>query len=119
MLRLGLWAMLGATLAMPAFSQNSDFGVSVPVTVSGGAMYTGRLQLGYPGSSPFTAGFQAILYPTVRLGKHWFAYSALDFRLAPYLYYDAYENEHEWYVQAIQAFVGYQIQKEKTSVVFK
>src|SRR5580658_3140409 len=118
-LRQVLWAVLYAALAMPVLSQNSDFGVSVPVTVSGGAMYTGRLQLGDPGSSPFTAGFQAMLYPTLRLGKHWFAYSALDFRLAPYLYYDAYDADHEWYIQAIQAFVGYQIQKEKTSVVFK
>jgi hypothetical protein len=119
MLRPVLWAVLYAALAMPAHSQDSDFGVSVPVTISGGAMYTGRLQLGEPGNSPFTTGFQAMLYPTLRLGKHWFAYSALDFRLAPYLYYDAYENEREWYIQAIQAYVGYQIHKEKTSVVFK
>ena len=114
---------LYAALAAPGQSQDSDFGVSVPVTVSGGAMYTGRLQLAEWGNSPsnlpFAAGFQAILYPTIKLGKHWFAYSALDFRLAPYLYYDAYEDEREWYIQAIQAFVGYQIQKEKTSVVFK
>jgi hypothetical protein len=118
-LRQVLWAVLYAALAMPAHSQDSNFGISVPVTVSGGAMYTGRLQLAEPGNSPFTAGFQAMLYPTLRLGKHWFAYSALDFRLAPYLYYDAYDADHEWYIQAIQAFVGYQIQKEKTSVVFK
>src|SRR5580658_8529095 len=118
-LRQVLWAVLYAALALSAQSQDSNFGISVPVTVSGGAMYTGRLQLAEPGNSPFTAGFQAMLYPTLRLGKHWFAYSALDFRLAPYLYYDAYDADHEWYVQAIQAFVGYQIQKEKTSVVFK
>jgi hypothetical protein len=118
-----LWAVLYAALAMPAHSQDSDFGVSVPVTVSGGAMYTGRLQLeqwgNSPTYSPFTGGLQVMLYPTLRLGKHWFAYSALDFRLAPYLYYDAYEDQREWYIQAIQAYVGYQIHGEKTSVVFK
>src|ERR1700733_10059171 len=118
-LRQVLWAVLYAVLAMPAHSQDSNFGISLPVTVSGGAMYTGRLQLADPGNSPFTAGFQAMLYPTLRLGSHWFAYAALDFRLTPYLYYDAYDADHEWYVQAIQAFVGYQIQREKTSVVFK
>jgi hypothetical protein len=112
-------AALYAALAAPAQSQDSNFGISMPVTLSGGAMYTGRLSLADPGSSPFTAGFQALLYPTLRLGTHWFAYSALQFRLAPYLYYDAYEPDHEWYIQPIQAFIGYQIQKEKTSVVFK
>ncbi len=122
------WAMFCGALAMPvqsqdSGSQDSNFGFSLPVTVSGGAMYTGRLQLpawgNSPGNSPFTAGFQAMLYPTLRLGSHWFAYSALDFRLAPYLYYDAFEDEHEWYVQAIQAYLGYQIHDEKTSFVVK
>jgi hypothetical protein len=118
-LRGALWALLLAALALPAQTQDSDFGISMPVTLSGGAMYTGRLQLAEPGNSPFTAGFQAMLYPTLRLGKHWFAYSAMQFRLSPYLYYDAYDSDHEWYVQPIQAFLGYQIQTEKTSVVFK
>jgi hypothetical protein len=104
-------------------SQDSNFGSSMPVTLSAGAMYTVRLQSeqwgNWSSSSPFTTGFQLMLYPTLRLGKHWFAYSALDFRLAPYLYYDAYDPQHEWYIQAAQAYVGYQIHGEKTSVVFK
>jgi hypothetical protein len=119
MLRRALWIAVYVPLAVPALPQDSTFGISVPVTVSGGAMYTDRLQLAEPDQSPFSAGFQAMLYPTVRLGSHWFAYSAMQFRLSPYLYYDAYDPEHEWYVQAIQAFVGYQIHGEKTSVVIK
>lgn len=119
MLRRALWIAVSLALAVPALPQDSTFGVSVPVTVSGGAMYTDRLQLAEPNHSPFSAGFQAMLYPTVRLGSHWFAYSAMQFRLAPYLYYDAYDAEREWYVQPIQAFLGYQIHGEKTSVVIK
>lgn len=119
MLRPFLGAVLLAALAMPALPQESDFGISMPVTISGGAMHTGRLQLAEPDNSAYSAGFQAVLYPTLRLGKHWFAYSAMQFRLAPYLYYDAYDAEHEWYVQALQAFVGYQVQKDKTSFVIK
>lgn len=93
-------------------SPNSNFGFSLPVTLSGGAMYTGRLQFENPGNSPVTAGFQAMLYPTVTLGKHWFAYAAEQIRLSPYLYYDAYDPDHEWYIQTIQAFLGYQIRGE-------
>jgi hypothetical protein len=120
--RRALWLVLCGALAVRSYSQDSgssNYGFSLPVTLSGGALYSGRLPLTDPGSSPFTAGFQGALYPTLRLGSHWFAYSALQIRLAPYLYYDAWEPEHEWYFQAIQAFVGYQIHGEKTSVVFK
>src|SRR5579862_9041601 len=121
---LALWAVCCGSLALPAQSQDSvaqdsDFGFSLPVTISGGAMYTGRVQFADPGSTPVTGGFQFMLYPTVTLGPHWFAYAAEQFRFAPYLYYDAYDPEHEWYVQTIQAFAGYQIRHEKTSVVFK
>jgi hypothetical protein len=119
MLKRALWILFLAALEMPAQSQDSNFGFSLPVTASGGAMYTGRLQLAEPGNSPFSAGFQAMLYPTLRLGSHWFAYAALDFRLAPYLYYDAYDADHEWYVQPIQAFAGYQVHGEKTTLVIK
>jgi hypothetical protein len=119
MLKRVLWVALVAGLGIPAQSQDSNFGLSLPVTVSGGAMYTGRLQFQNPNDSPFSAGFQTAVYPTLRLGSHWFAYSAVQFRLSPYLYYDAYNPAHEWYVQAIQGFVGYQIHGEKTSLVVK
>lgn len=119
MLRRICWAMLCAGLAVPAQSQDSNFGISLPVTASGAAMYTGRLQFANPGNSPVTGGLQFVLYPTVTFGKHWFAYAATQFRYKPYLYYDAYDPEHEWYFQTLQAFAGYQIRGEKTSVVFK
>jgi len=106
-------------LALSAQSQDANFGFSLPVTLSGSAMYTGRLQFADPGGAPVTAGANFMLYPTVTLGEHWFAYAAEQFRLSPYLYYDAYDPDHEWYVQTIQAFMGYQIRKEKTTVVFK
>jgi len=115
-LLVGLFLM---ALVWPAESQDSNFGFSLPVTVSGGAMYTGRVQFEDPGSTPVTGGLQVMLYPTLTLGPHWFAYAAEQFRLSPYYYYDAYDPDHEWYVQTIQAFVGYQIRKEKATVVIK
>jgi hypothetical protein len=119
MLRGLIWCLLPLALAAPAESQDSNYGFSLPVTLSAGAMYTGRVQFEDPGSAPVTGGAQIMLYPTLTLGPHWFAYAAEQFRLAPYLYYDAYDPDHEWYIQTIQAFVGYQIRKEKTTVVFK
>ncbi len=100
-------------------AQDSDSGVSLPVTISGGAMYTQRLQLANPAGSPFSAGFNVMLYPSVRLGSHWFGYAAIEERLSPYLYYDAYDPEHDLYSNVIQAFVGYSIRTENTSIVIK
>ena len=112
-------AAICGLLAPISRAQESDLGISVPITLSAGGMYTQRLSLADPGTSPFTAGFRAMLYPTVKLGKHWFGYAAIETRLAPYLYYDAYEPDHEFYNNVIQAFVGYSVQTEKTAVVIK
>jgi len=112
-------ALICGLLAPVSQAQDSDIGISVPVTLSAGGMYTQRLQLADPSASPFTGGFRAMLYPTLKLGSHWFAYAAIEERLAPYLYYDAYEPDHEWYSNVIQAFVGYSIRTEKSSVVIK
>lgn len=119
MLKRVFGCLLAAGLAIPAAAQDAGFGVSIPVIVSGGAMYTGRLQLGEPDASPLTGGLRAVVYPTVQLGSHWFVYAAVQGRLAPYFYYDAYEPDHEVYFDTLQAFLGYQVRTEKTSWVFK
>lgn len=111
--------MFTALLAAALPAQDSNFGISVPVTVSGGAMYTQRLQFADPSDSPVTEGLRAVIYPTLQLGSHWFAYAAVQARLTPYLYYDAYDSEHEWYLETLQAFLGYAIRGEKSSLVFK
>ncbi len=82
-------------------------------------MYTQRLQFADPNDSPGTGGLRAVIYPTLQLGPHWFAYAAVQTRLTPYFYYDAYDSEHEWYLETIQAFLGYAIRTEKSSIVFK
>jgi hypothetical protein len=119
------WLVLSTTLTALALqaqtqdiAQESNFGFSLPLTLSGGAMYSGRLQQDGP-ASPFSAGAQLTLYPTLTLGAHWFAYAAEQIRLAPYYYYDAYEPQHEVYVQTIQAYLGYRIRSDKATVVFK
>jgi hypothetical protein len=112
-------ALALALAAVPCVAQDSDFGIAVPITVSGGVLRSGRLQLDDPGTSPFAEGFRVMMYPTLKLGSHWFAYSALQVRLTPYFYYDSYEAEREVYTNTIQAFVGYTTRTEKTTLVVK
>jgi hypothetical protein len=105
-------------LAIPALAQDANFGFSVPMTLSAGGMYTERLQSEGP-ASPITGGFRAMFYPTLKLGSHWFAYAAVQVRYAPYFYYDAYDGDHEFYNDLIQAYLGYSFRAGQTSVVIK
>jgi hypothetical protein len=116
--RTFILAIAGALAAIPGFCQDANFGFTVPMTVSAGGLYTGRLQSDEPGPA-LTGGFRAMFYPTLKLGSHWFAYGAVQVRLAPYFYYDAYDRDHEFYNNVIQAFLGYSFRVDETSVVLK
>jgi hypothetical protein len=108
-----------ASLAIPSYGQDSEFAVSMPVTLSGGGLYTERLQFVDPSTSPGTGAFRAMFYPTVQLGPNWFGYAAIQVRSIPYFYYDAYDPSHTVYTDALQAFIGYSLHKDKISMVFK
>lgn len=106
-------------MAAASSAQDGNFGIAIPVTVSGGVLHSGRLQEGDPTQSPFAGGFRVMMYPTLKLGPHWFAYSAVQVRMTPYFYYDAYYPGRELYTNTIQAFVGYTTRTEKTTIVIK
>jgi hypothetical protein len=113
------FAVAIATAAVPSLAQDSNFGIAMPVTASAGALYSGRLQEGDPTQSPFAGGFRVMMYPTLKLGSHWFAYSNLQVRLAPYSYYDAYDSGAHLYTNTFQAYAGYTTRTEKTTLVIK
>ncbi len=108
-----------AWLPLRVQAQTSDFGIDVPVTVSGGAMYSQRLQLSNPRASAEAAGFRAMAYPTLQLGPHWFGYAAVQVYYDPYFYYDAFSPEHKIDTNVVQAFAGYSFMAKKASVVVK
>jgi hypothetical protein len=99
------WAVFLLSVPMVAAAQEGDFGISVPITLSAGFS-----------ASPATAGARGMLYPTLKLGSHWFAYAAVQVRRTPYFYSD---TTHTFGVNAVQAFVGYSLRKGKAALVFK
>lgn len=113
------WLVLGAASVALAAGQDAESGISVPMTLSGGAFYSQRLQLTDPSGSPATAGFRAVLRPTIRLGSHWFVYGAYQLRLAPYLYYDAFNPNHQILGSLLQGFVGYSMRRGSAAMVIK
>jgi hypothetical protein len=73
-LKLGAFSAL---LAVSSHAQDTEFSVSMPVTLSAGALYSERLQLLTPDAYPAAPAFRAMFYPTVQLGSHWFGCAAV------------------------------------------
>ena len=98
-------AILLACAAFAAAAQESEYGFTLPVTLSAGTS-----------TSPITAGARLMLYPTLKLGSHWFVYGALEERRTPYFYSD---TGHGFDFQVVQAFVGYSIRGHNKALVIK
>jgi hypothetical protein len=111
--------VLLASLCMQTAAQEANVGVALPVTITGGALYTHRPQAADSGASPVTGAFHAVLSPTLKLGPHWFVYSSVHLRSTPFYYYDAYEPDHQIDLQVVQAFIGYTRTHKTTSVLVK
>jgi hypothetical protein len=101
-------------------AQEATSSFEIPVTLAGGSMYTQRLQSKDPNQAPYSFGFRAVMSPTLRLGPHWFFYSALQVNSTPYFYYDAYSaGQRSVDFHALQAYVGYSTTVKKASLLIK
>jgi hypothetical protein len=106
-------------LALPAIAQEAGYGFTLPATLSAGGMYTHAWEQSTPTAGPLEPGFQLMMYPSLKLGEHWYAYSAIDVNLSPYnLFQDnSATNRVKFYV--IQAFVAYHRTKGSRSLTVK
>ena len=116
---MGSGLPLLALLCVRLGAQEASSGIALPLTITGGALYTHRLQAADGHSSPIAAAFHAVLYPSLKLSSHWFVYSSLHLHSTPFYYYEAYEPEYQVKFQVVQAFVGYTRTHNTTSVVVK
>lgn len=89
---------------LSAAAQETTSGLSIPVTLSGELRYTP----GDSGDGQLKPGFRAVVAPYLRLGPHWFLYSALDVHSSSYFPYQigAY-GDQPVDVALMQAFLGY------------
>jgi len=60
-----------ALLCMRLGAQEASSGIAVPLTITGGGLYTHRLQAVDDHSSPIAGAFHAVLYPSLKLSSHW------------------------------------------------
>ena len=86
----------------------SSYGFSVPVTATGALIHTTGAQTDDGLQTTTTAAFRAVVSPTLRLGSHWFFYSAVAVQSGSYFTSTSYNyNEDPVSAELMQAFVGY------------
>jgi len=93
--------------ALPAGAQDAETGFVLPMYVTGGALYSHRMQGDNPAAGPWAGAFHAAFTPSIRLSDHWFAYASLHLTSTPFYYYDAFQADRKIEFHAIQAFLGY------------
>ena len=70
-------------------------------------------------ASRITAGYRALLNPSIKLGQHWFGYASVQVLGKPYFFYDTYRSPRAYSTEVLQAFGGYQFRADRATVVIK
>jgi hypothetical protein len=100
-------------------AQEAQAGIAMPLEITVGALDTGRAQAYAPSAAPFTAGFHLLAEPELKLGSHWYVYSAVQVRSTPFFYQDAFSPDRQIKTDLLQGFVGYTRSWNKTTLSFK
>lgn len=89
-------------------AQEPDFSISVPVTISGSALFDRGLQGDDPQKISTTTGLRGVISPSLRLGSHWFVYSSFEAHSSSYFHYQSgLDTDPPIYFHVMQAFLGY------------
>lgn len=93
--------------AAAGLAQEAQFGFAGPITLSFFASQSQRAAIaGQPGAT-VTGAFRAVLYPTLKLGSHWFGYAAVDIHSTPYYYGELFSRGTEINANLLQGYLGY------------
>ena len=111
--------LLAGTTCSTLEAQEAEAGFAVPLVMTGGFLDTDRAQADDPSSARLTVGFHVLAEPQLKLGEHWYAYSAVQVRSTPFFYQDAYAADRKIKTDALQGFMGYTHSWNKTAVNVK
>lgn len=88
-------------------AQTAQYGVALPFTLSGELLDTDRAQYDDLDAPHVFGAARLVAMPEIKLGSHWYGYGALQLRLTPYFYQDAYEDLRQVKFDVLQGFLGY------------
>jgi hypothetical protein len=120
-MRVSLSISLFAALLLPFYarSQEATAGLSVPVTISGNAQYSRTSESGSSSDNYRDFAFRALIAPSLQLGPHWFAYSAVDVRSSSYGGYEASGPGSAVTATLMQGYLGYKTDWKDAALLFK
>lgn len=108
------WVLATSILLSPLLAaQEANFGFEVPVTASFFTAQTRR-----PGSN-LSPAFRGVITPSVKLGRHWFGYAALQVHSSPYFYEQLQAGNSTLHFNVLQAYIGYTRASGNKSLVLK
>ncbi len=118
------WLVLSLLLPIGAgcvklAAQEAQAGIAMPLEITVGTLDTDRARAYDPSAAAFTAGFHVLAEPELKLGSHWYAYSAVQVRSTPFFYQDAFSPDRQIKADFLQGFVGYTRSWNKTTLSFK
>ena len=97
--------------------QEAVSGISLPITISGDARYTNG-DSAEAGERAATGGFRALVYPALKLGSHWFFYSAIEAHSSSYFSYEVGPyQERDVEARVMQAYAGYATRISRASLL--
>lgn len=100
--------VLLAGLAPTANAQESLSGLSVPTTVSAGGFFTERTNEPSAFESPWSSGFRAMVYPTLRINRNLYVGSAIQVATESFFYENFDEARYKPRLNVLQGYLAYE-----------
>ena len=114
--KCGWTTMFLLFVAFGARGQEAGSGVSLPVTISGNARYSGSSTDGNSGAG----GFRALASPGVQLGSHWFGYAVLGVESKDYQSYSSgFDDDSPMRFTFLQGYAGYRAEFKSATLLLK
>ena len=97
-------------LSMPLAAQvgqDAEAGIDVRATVSGEGIYSRQLTESPRNGTAVDGAFRAVVYPLIKLNRHWSLAGAVQFESAPFFTEDFTAPGHSVTTQILRAYLGY------------
>jgi hypothetical protein len=101
-------------------AQEAEAGFSLPLTISGSAHAIQTSEAGNSRQPQSSAGFRALLSPSLRFNSHWFVYSVIDAQSSDYRSYKTgWSHSDAITARLMQGYIGYKAAVKSASILVK
>jgi hypothetical protein len=102
-----VYLLLLSTPLAAQVGQDADAGIDVRATISGEGIYSHQLTQSPRNGTALDGAFRAVVYPFIKLNKHWSLTGAVQFDSVPYYTENFTEAGHSVTTQLLRAYLGY------------